>query len=68
MTPSDHSSVKRFHERGPAADPPSTLDAREMRELCLNLGADDVGFIEIDRAGLGRERDDILGIFRKPSL
>jgi ferredoxin len=59
----DHPSVKRFNERGPFAAPPATLDAGELRQLCLDLGADDVGFVELDRPELGKERDDILSFF-----
>ena len=42
---------------------PSTLNAEELRTLVLKAGADDVGFIEVDRAELGTERDDILSFF-----
>jgi ferredoxin len=60
---SEHPSVKRFHERAQPAAAPQTLDARELRQLCLELGADDVGFVEVDRPELASERNDILSFF-----
>src|SRR5215510_11144759 len=61
----EHPSVKRFHERAVAlpTEPPSTLNAQELREVCLQAGADDVGFVEVDRAELAKERSDILSFF-----
>src|SRR5262249_23827261 len=61
----EHPSVKRFRARAdsiPAA-PPATLDAAELRDSCLKAGADDVGFVDIDRPDLAKERDDILRFF-----
>src|SRR5215813_1245930 len=62
---SEHPSIKRFRERPVTAlsQSPVTLDAQELRHICLQAGADDVGFVEIDRAELDRERDDILRFF-----
>src|SRR5215471_9993292 len=62
---SEHPSVKRFQQRTGTlpAGPPSTLDAQELRQMCLKAGADDVGFVEIERAELAKERDDILSFF-----
>jgi ferredoxin len=61
----EHPSVKRFRERAASSPtaPQSTLDAAELREVCLKAGADDVGFVEIDRADLASERNDILSFF-----
>ena len=61
----EHPSIKRFRERAAASlrALPSTLNAEELRTLVLKAGADDVGFIEVDRAELGTERDDILSFF-----
>jgi Fe-S-cluster-containing hydrogenase component 2 len=62
---SEHPSVKRFRER--AADlvpePRLTLDARELRDICLKAGADDVGFVDLDWPDLGNERNQILRFF-----
>jgi epoxyqueuosine reductase QueG/putative sterol carrier protein len=40
-----------------------TLFADELRKICLEEGADDAGFVEIERQVLSPERDDILRIF-----
>jgi Fe-S-cluster-containing hydrogenase component 2 len=61
----EHPSVKRFRERAASSPtaPQSPLDAAELREVCLKAGADDVGFVEIDRADFASERNDILSFF-----
>src|SRR5215813_8288182 len=61
---SEHPSVKRFRERS-AAEPhePSTLDAQELRKICIEAGADDVGFVDVQRPELAQEREDILRFF-----
>lgn len=41
----------------------STLNAELLRKLCLDTGADDVGFVELGRPALGDQRDDILHLF-----
>src|SRR6185503_15047623 len=43
--------------------PLPSLDADWLRNFCLEAGADDVGFVEIDRAELADQRDDILNFF-----
>jgi ferredoxin len=60
---SEHPSVKRFKDRGYVASPPSTLDALELRRMCLEAGADDVGFVDVDRPELADQRSDILQFF-----
>ena len=60
---SEHPTVKRFQERAGAAKdqyPAPPLDAEWLRNLCLGAGADDVGFVAIDRAELADQRQDIL--------
>lgn len=62
----EHPTVKRFYERTmipPAVDAASKLDAEWLRQLCLEAGADDVGFVEIDRPEIADQRDDILAVF-----
>jgi ferredoxin len=62
----DHPTVKAFYATA-ATDPvpaaPTKLDAGEFRGLCLDAGADDVGLVEIGRAALDDQRDDILRFF-----
>jgi NAD-dependent dihydropyrimidine dehydrogenase PreA subunit len=40
-----------------------TLDADWLRQLCLEAGADDVGFVGIEREELASQKEDILNIF-----
>ncbi len=40
-----------------------TLNAAELRQFCLNAGADDVGFVSFSRSELDDQRDDILKFF-----
>jgi len=63
---SEHPTVKRFWEKAQTtADKPgtTTLDAVWLRQLCLDAGADDVGFVDIDRRALSNERADIVRFF-----
>src|SRR5262245_11886122 len=61
----EHPSVKRFWARtdGAPSAQPSMLDAQELRAICLEAGADDVGFVNVDRADLAKERDEIWRFF-----
>jgi len=63
---SEHPTVKRFQERSEAATggaAAASLEAEWLRGLCLEAGADDVGFVEIGRPELADQRDDILSFF-----
>jgi ferredoxin len=60
---SEHPSIKRFHERAASSRPPSLLDAAELRQVCLRAGADDVGFVDVNRPELENEKIDILSFF-----
>jgi ferredoxin len=51
------------HRRSPARVPDSLLDANQIRRLCLDAGADDVGFVSIDRPELDDQRADILRFY-----
>ncbi|MFF3513220.1 SCP2 sterol-binding domain-containing protein [Streptomyces sp. NPDC002573] len=50
--------VRQRHDRGVtrSAEP---LDASWLRQLCLDAGADDVGFVEIDRPEIADQRADL---------
>lgn len=58
----DHPTVRALRERGPTAPgsdtPPDVevLDAGWLRQLCLDAGADDVGFVPVDHPDLAAER------------
>lgn len=42
---------------------PSVLDRGMLEHFCRNAGADDVGFVELDRLSLKAQRDSILQAF-----
>jgi ferredoxin len=52
------------HRQKPASEKTSQpLDAAWLRQLCLDAGADDVGFVELDRPALTDERPHIQRTF-----
>ncbi len=56
--------ITRTPSPAPLATPPQTaLDATWLRELCLAAGADDVGFVELERPSLATERPRIMEAF-----
>ena len=60
---SEHPTVKRFQERINSATPelpPQKLASEWLRQLCFDAGADDVGFVEIDRPELADQRAEII--------
>ena len=44
----------------PQSNAPLPLDAEWLRQLCLDCGADDVGFVSLDRAEMAGERAHVL--------
>jgi Fe-S-cluster-containing hydrogenase component 2 len=60
-----HPTVMRLRRRAPhvAKQSQQPLDADWLRQLVLHAGADDVGFVKIDRQELDDQRDDILKVF-----
>lgn len=58
----EHPTVIRHRER-PSSAAAGSLDAAWLRRLCLDAGADDVGFVALDRAELDDQRAEIVGAF-----
>jgi ferredoxin len=58
----DHPTVVRHRQR-PAQEPLGRLDVAQLRQLCLDAGADDVGFVALDRPELDDQRDEILALY-----
>lgn len=59
----NHPAVKSFRERkqtSPPSDRPQKLDTDVLRTICLDAGADDVGFVEINRPALEEQKDELL--------
>src|SRR5437868_7445598 len=62
----EHPTVKQFRERAAGrTEVPETqvLDAAWLRQLCLDAGADDVGFVPTDRPDIADQKADILSVF-----
>ncbi|MFO1008376.1 MAG: SCP2 sterol-binding domain-containing protein [Planctomycetaceae bacterium] len=58
----EHPTV--IHARGNRRSPdPVCLNAPELRKICLEAGADDVGFVSIDRPEIADQRAEILEAF-----
>jgi len=58
--------VRRRAAEGTLTRPPAVLDADWLRKLCLEAGAEDVGFVEIERPELADERVQIEKAFKNP--
>ena len=54
----DHPTIRAARNRAAAAPP--RLTKAWLRQLCLDAGADDVGFVSVERAELAGERPHIL--------
>src|SRR5881628_1305159 len=61
----DHPTVQRIHLKSVPSVPPKkeSLDAGWLKQLVLDAGADDVGFVEIGRPALDDQRQDIFTAF-----
>lgn len=61
----DHPTVQRIRSQtaSPIQPKKEPLDAGWLKQLILNAGADDVGFVEIGRPALDDQREDILKAF-----
>ncbi len=61
----DHPTVRAVRRRTPLPRADAPLDAGWLRQLCLDAGADDVGFVEIDRPELADEKPHVLAAYPK---
>src|SRR5947208_10146785 len=61
----DHPTVQRIRLKTLNSVPPrkESLDGEWLKQLVLDAGADDVGFVEIGRPALDDQREDILRVF-----
>lgn len=53
----DHPTVRALHQR--ESSTPTPFTSAELRRLCLSLGVDDVGFVEIERKAVADQRAEI---------
>lgn len=58
-----HPTVKRYYQINKNPPRKESLDAAWLKQLVLDAGADDVGFVEIGRPALDSQREDILKAF-----
>ena len=68
MQLAEHPTVKQFQARETASNGsalPQSLDREWLRRVCLEAGAHDVGFVEIDRAEVADQKADILWLLPK---
>ncbi|MBI4966282.1 MAG: SCP2 sterol-binding domain-containing protein [Desulfomonile tiedjei] len=59
----DHPTVKWYREKGQtreASDGSLKLEPQKLRNLCMEAGADDAGFVDIDRPAIADQREDLL--------
>ncbi len=59
----EHPTVKQFHDRHAAnatSGQPQTLNRDWLRQICLEAGAADVGFVDIDRPEIADQKADVL--------
>lgn len=65
LTLNDHPTVKSYHMKQEAAQktPGTPVNTQWLRELCMRAGADDVGFVSIDRTELDDQRKDLISLF-----
>ena len=67
----EHPTVKQFREkRADQTDLPQAqaLDAAWLRQLCLDAGADDVGFVESDRPEIADQKAEIQSVFPRTKM
>jgi NAD-dependent dihydropyrimidine dehydrogenase PreA subunit len=58
----EHPTVRAVRRRAEVPDL-TRLDAVDLRRICLDAGADDVGFVAIDRPELDDQRDGLLELY-----
>jgi len=64
----DHPTVRKFQARETARNESAgaqSLDREWLHRVCLEAGADDVGFVEIDRTEIADQKAEILWLLPK---
>lgn len=59
----EHPTVIRHRQQHADETSPEILDVGRLRRLCLDAGADDVGFVSLDRPELAGQRAEALGLY-----
>ncbi len=63
MTKLDQHPTVIHHRERLRTDAPEVLDAAWLRRLCLDAGADDVGFVAVDRPEVDDQRAEVRSAF-----
>ncbi len=66
LTLEEHPTVRSFQERAASLALPARadrLDSAWLRQVCLDAGPDDVGFVDIDEPAIADQRKDVLAAF-----
>jgi Fe-S-cluster-containing hydrogenase component 2 len=61
----EHPTVRKIRQGGPSASapaPPPALSATALRKLCLELGADDVGFVSVEAESVAAELEHVRAV------
>ena len=63
-TLAEHATVKRFQDQQRVGDSSASLalESEWLRRLCLDAGADDVGFVEVGRPELADQHAEIVSL------
>ncbi len=64
MNIEEHPTIKKYRQKEKQSSP-LVIDYKRLREIVLDAGADDVGFVEIDRKEISNDNADILRAFPK---
>jgi epoxyqueuosine reductase QueG len=59
----NHPTVVRFRQKTDETAPRQVLDAAWLRTICLEAGADDVGFVSLDRPEVADQRVEIVSFW-----
>ncbi len=62
----EHPTVRQFREREAAGSQPTRLqilDSEWLRTVCMEAGADDVGFVDAERPEIADQKADIAAVF-----
>jgi ferredoxin len=66
----EHPTVKNYYKNRAVNNhaekvlsPSGKLDTLWLHDVCIKAGADDAGFVDIDRPALSRDKDEILAYF-----
>jgi NAD-dependent dihydropyrimidine dehydrogenase PreA subunit len=64
----EHPTVKQFQSRetsGNRSARPGTLDREWLHKVCLEAGADDAGFVQVDRPEIADQKSEIFWLLPK---